>query len=626
MSLKASASAFVPSKAPTAKAESQLKIGREFVPKAMRDTQQEPVPVAAAEIPTVQELTQAIPAPLLTAMYQANAGGSALPPPLLFKAPENVAPPPPKKIQLHAKYKNPVEIKQLDAEEIKKQEDDIIESNKKGREVNVIDLSAFNSLKDQCKRRPQGMMELKLPHSSKKFKGTFNFRKNPDSKFSQFNENVMKIREYLNKLTNVNAKQIEQALLNRFQYTAQLLKQLSKMVFLKATTEQNYIELYVDLCEALFKKFNDKQNIEMNFKKLLLRKSQKVFYKEKYSDNEEDFSKGTLLVFDTEEIMHRKKMRTFGNMKLIGELFCRGHVSDKVISQCFIILTETVDDETVESLCYFLEKVAVYTIKRQKKKGLLTLEYIKQVFEDLIALSKDKRLSSRVRFRILDFKDMWDNKLQHQYEKKLSLLKGAQEESSDSEEAPIEVPVTQAPPSEDEKEDADAEKEVIRKMSMNEHNVTGLNFQRYEAVKPSHSIRLKIQNCMIEFSEHKDADLTFQTFSDHREDNKDIPALVWLGYMLMNGFSRDPSGFNDAVNLMLMFHERGSVTKEDLKEGFHFSMQNLLDTLIDYPNSKEYMFQLLDKYEELGIIEDPALYKEHIEKIENGDYEDIDDE
>ena len=127
----------------------------------------------------------------------------------------------------------------------------------------------------------------------------------------------------------------------------------------------------------------------------------------------------------------------------------------------------------------------------------------------MIALSKDKRLSSRVRFRILDFKDMWDNKLQHQYEKKLNLLKGVEEESSDSDEVQMDLPVTQAPGSEDDMKDPDAEKEVTRKMSMNEHNVTGLNFESYAASKPSHGIRLKIQNCMLEFSEHKDSDVSF---------------------------------------------------------------------------------------------------------------------
>jgi hypothetical protein len=81
---------------------------------------------------------------------------------------------------------------------------------------------------------------------------------------------VRKLREYLNKLTKTNYAKIKQSILTKFSFNAQLLKQLSKIIFIKSTTEQNYIELYVDLCEELFKKFNDKDQPEMNFKKLLL--------------------------------------------------------------------------------------------------------------------------------------------------------------------------------------------------------------------------------------------------------------------------------------------------------------------------------------------------------------------
>jgi MIF4G domain len=81
---------------------------------------------------------------------------------------------------------------------------------------------------------------------------------------------VRKLREYLNKLTKTNYSKIKQSILTKFSFNAQLLKQLSKIIFIKSTTEQNYIELYVDLCEELFKKFNDKDQPEMNFKKLLL--------------------------------------------------------------------------------------------------------------------------------------------------------------------------------------------------------------------------------------------------------------------------------------------------------------------------------------------------------------------
>lgn len=53
----------------------------------------------------------------------------------------------------------------------------------------------------------------------------------------------------------------------------------------------------------------------------------------------------------------------------------------------------------------------------------------------------------------------------------------------------------------------------------------------------------------------------------------------------------------------------------------HFSFQNFLDTMIDYPNTKKYAFEVLDKYGELGILEHADKYKEHIAKLEDGSYE-----
>lgn len=43
-----------------------------------------------------------------------------------------------------------------------------------------------------------------------------------------------------------------------------------KIIFMKATTEHAYMEIYVRLCVTLFKKFSDKENVEMNFKKLMI--------------------------------------------------------------------------------------------------------------------------------------------------------------------------------------------------------------------------------------------------------------------------------------------------------------------------------------------------------------------
>jgi hypothetical protein len=52
-----------------------------------------------------------------------------------------------------------------------------------------------------------------------------------------------------------------------------------KMIFTKSTGEYSYLDVYVKLCSILFKKFDDRENYELNFKKLLVSKCQKQFFK-----------------------------------------------------------------------------------------------------------------------------------------------------------------------------------------------------------------------------------------------------------------------------------------------------------------------------------------------------------
>lgn len=120
-----------------------------------------------------------------------------------------------------------------------------------------------------------------------------------------------------------------------------------KIIFMKSTTEQSFLEIYVRLCVTLFKKFNDKENVEMNFRKLLLTRCEKQFYKMLKVEQEDrrvrrasmeeaslpsrvtgnettantDFNKSMLYVFDESEIKFRQKQQMFGNMRLIVELY-----------------------------------------------------------------------------------------------------------------------------------------------------------------------------------------------------------------------------------------------------------------------------------------------------------------
>ena len=53
----------------------------------------------------------------------------------------------------------------------------------------------------------------------------------------------------------------------------------------------------------------------------------------------------------------------------------------------------------------------------------------------------------------------------------------------------------------------------------------------------------------------------------------------------------------------------------------HLSLANFIDTLIDYPNSKDYAFQLFDRLGELAIINKDMIqkYRQHVENLMNED-------
>ena len=53
----------------------------------------------------------------------------------------------------------------------------------------------------------------------------------------------------------------------------------------------------------------------------------------------------------------------------------------------------------------------------------------------------------------------------------------------------------------------------------------------------------------------------------------------------------------------------------------HVSIANLIDTLIDYPKSKEYSFQMFDKLGELGAMTSDMIekYKQHVENLLKAD-------
>lgn len=137
----------------------------------------------------------------------------------------------------------------------------------------VYNIDFLLSFRNQYKDRPANMALLDFPHKKRR-----NLRMSEMSESDKFNYTVRELRILLNKLSKDNFETVSKKILQD-SFTPSLLNELMKIIFMKATTEVAYLELYVKLCIQLFRKYNDKENKEMNFKKLLLMKCQKQFYK-----------------------------------------------------------------------------------------------------------------------------------------------------------------------------------------------------------------------------------------------------------------------------------------------------------------------------------------------------------
>jgi len=156
---------------------------------------------------------------------------------------------------------------------------------------------------------------------------------------------------------------------------------------------------------------------------------------------------------------------------------------------------------------------------------------------------------------------------------------------------------------------------------MNEQNVVGTNFEKYNReAKPSSEVRRKIANFVLEYKETKDRDFAKTAFVDLCQE-LNTPRFNFVGYILYSAFSQDSAGWKDLFSLIIdhLYLAEKLLTEEDLLEGMHVSLANFIDTIIDYPQSREYAFEMFDRLGLLGIIKEDMIdkYKTHVDNIQN---------
>lgn len=102
---------------------------------------------------------------------------------------------------------------------------------------------------------------------------------------------------------------------------------------------------------------------------------------------------------------------------------------------------------------------------------------------------------------------------------------------------------------------------------MNQENVVGLDFERYNKIKPSPEIKRKIANLFLEFKESKDKKHAMEEFLDICDQTETSRFMV-AGHILNNALSQDENNWNNISSLVIdyLYTEKKLLKSTDIVE------------------------------------------------------------
>ena len=212
------------------------------------------------------------------------------------------------------------------------------------------------------------------------------------------------VKSILNKITPEKFDRLMEQLLEAGINTAATLSETISIVFDKAIWEPGFCGMYADVCLRLSKELPEfpgesADGKPMTFRRILLNTCQEEF--EGAGKAREELA----TVSDAAEraaATKRVKMRTMGNIRLIGELFKKKMIAEKILHACVTDLLgapgSTPPEENVEALTGLLTTVG----KELDNSPKLPKEMMEGYFTRLQALADDAALDSRVRFLCRD--------------------------------------------------------------------------------------------------------------------------------------------------------------------------------------------------------------------------------
>ncbi|CAM8987457.1 unnamed protein product [Rhodiola kirilowii] len=223
------------------------------------------------------------------------------------------------------------------------------------------------------------------------------------------------LKGILNKLTPQNFERLFEQVKAVNIDNAVTLTGVISQIFDKALMEPTFCEMYADFCFHLAGELPDftEGNEKITFKRVLLNKCQEEFERGEREQEEANKVEQEGEVAQSKEEREEKRVqarrRMLGNIRLIGELYKKRMLTERIMHECIKKLLgqyQNTEEEDIEALCKLMSTIGEM-IDHPKAK-----EHMDAYFDMILALSNNMKYSSRVRFMLKDSIDLRKNKWQ----------------------------------------------------------------------------------------------------------------------------------------------------------------------------------------------------------------------